>query len=161
MNIVFDIDGTLANPAHRLHLIRPDLALSCFCFVSMLGCPRHDYRSDYDAFHDLCHLDPPIPVMIRLAQRLISDNGNHVEFWTGRPERVRAATSNWLNRYGLGGAPTYMRADGDRQEDTALKENWLAYTTYRPDLVFEDRSRVVAMYRSAGILCLQPVAGDY
>ena len=52
----------------------------------------------------------------------------------------------------------------DHCNDDELKLRWLKYAMearQAPDLVFEDRRRVVEMYRSQGITCFQVADGDF
>jgi hypothetical protein len=57
-----------------------------------------------------------------------------------------------------------MRPYLDRRDDDIIKfelyEQMLA-DGYEPVLVFEDRDRVVKMWRSMGIKCLQVEPGDF
>ena len=162
MNIVFDIDGTLSNPAHRLHFIQRVRDENGERILAPDG--SFYPEPDWDAFYSACSSDKPIAPMLCVARALSRHRlGNRVEFWTGRPERTRDLTQMWLAYHGVSlyGAQLFMRANDDRRPDVELKEEWLAHTSYWPDLVFEDRKRVVEMYRSRGILVLQPAEGDY
>ena len=56
----------------------------------------------------------------------------------------------------------HMRADGDHTPDVVLKRSWLhaLHPDERPDAVYDDRQRVVDMWRDEGITCFQ-VAADW
>jgi hypothetical protein len=83
-----------------------------------------------------------------------------VEIWSGRSDRVRRITEDWLHRYDMASSfLTRMRAEGDFTADELLKEQWLKER--RPDLVFDDRDKVVAMWRRHGIPCFQVADGDF
>lgn len=51
-----------------------------------------------------------------------------------------------------------MRAEGDSTPDVVLKRFWLSQAEVRPDLVYDDRQRVVDMWRAEGVPCFQVVA---
>lgn len=145
--IIYDIDGTLANGDHRLHLIQQ--------------APRQ-----WDAYFDLCGQDIPIEHMIRILRVL--DRGFVSVFATGRVERTREMTTQWLTRNGAytGRYPLrlYMRPDGDHRNDDVLKIEMLAKIRadgFEPLMVFEDRSRVVKAYRDVGVPCAQIASGDF
>lgn len=142
MNVIFDLDGTLANCEHRVkHLQGP--------------------VKDWEAFYADCHLDEPIEPMVTVARTL-----SHVhmfQIWTGRTEAVRAKTTDWLWAQGLRIRPIHlrMRPVGDHRPDFELKTEWLDEGTFVPDIIFEDRASVVAMWRERGILCAQVAPGDF
>jgi hypothetical protein len=151
MFIVFDLDGTLALNKHREHFVTGP-------------------KKDWDAFFDACGGDEPnwpvISVMCALTFcRAYAGDGrvwepNTVEIWSGRTDRVRPITEQWLERSGV---PmeflTRMRREGDFTADEVLKEQWLQER--RPDLVFDDRDKVVAMWRRHGIPCFQVAEGAF
>ena len=148
---IFDIDGTLANSDHRKHLVKQQ--------------PR-----DWDKFFDLCHLDAPIQHVCDLAGHLLDYGdtlgGYEVLFMTGRPERCRIATEEWLARHSLQIQPEqlYMRPDGDYRDDTEVKLIMLAEIRregFEPVMVFDDRNKVVAMWRENGVPCAQVAVGDF
>ncbi len=144
---VFDLDGTLADHSHRVPLIvkGPDGGVK-----------------DWTAFTKACVDDKPILPMIRLFQAIDFYHSNRVEIWTGRSGEVRGETEQWLIKQGLwSGHLTFMRPEGDHRDDVVLKREYLERSAWRPDVVFEDRRRVVDMWRAEGITCLQNVPGDF
>lgn len=142
MFVVFDLDGTLALTEHREHFLTG---------------PDKDWRGFYAA----CDGDAPCAAIIATANAL-NGAGHRVEIWSGRSEEVRDKTEAWLRPHGiLGALPLKMRAEGDHQPDTKLKAAWLEQANQTPDLVFEDRASMVAMWRSHGIVCAQVAPGDF
>ena len=139
--IVFDLDGTLANCTHRLHHIQQE--------------PKN-----WDAFYAACALDAPIEPVIRLFRSL---RDVRVDIWTGRSAEVERKTRAWLTAHRL--FPWYLRMRGarDYRQDDVLKAEWLDSlpSDERPTLVFEDRKRVVDMWRSRGIQCCQVATGEF
>lgn len=75
----------------------------------------------------------------------------------------------WLKRYifpndHINDIPLYMRTAGDKRPDDVVKEELLAKIRadgYEPFLVFDDRQRVVDMWRRNGIQCCQVAPGDF
>lgn len=140
MFVVFDLDGTLALTEHREHFLTGD---------------KKDWRSFYAA----CDLDAPCAPLWATFFALL-DAGHRVEIWTGRSAEVADKTLNWLFNQGIK-MPIRMREEGDHRPDTVLKAEWLAEEDRKPDLIFEDRASVVAMWRSHGIVCCQVAPGDF
>lgn len=135
--IIFDIDGTLSDPSHRLHHVRGE-------------------RRDWAAFFaglgdDLCH--EPIAELASIVNGAVQ-----VVLCTGRPEEHRRATEKWLARHSIRYAGLYMRPTGDTRPDYEVKARILRAIRedgYDPFLVVDDRPSVVAMWREQGLTCLQ------
>ena len=145
MDVVVDLDGTLAACTHRLHHI------------------RGRGRKNWDAFFAGCHLDKPNPVVVALVKALEKDH--RLIFCSGRPERTRRATVKWLERHlGLKPEALYMRGDSDRRADDIVKRELLERMRadrFAPALAIDDRRRVVEMWRSEGLVCAQVAEGDF
>ncbi|MFD4242694.1 hypothetical protein ACFWP3_13995 [Streptomyces sp. NPDC058525] len=103
----------------------------------------------------------------------LRDAGHQIIFCSGRPERddggysVRAATRSWLGQH-LGkwadDALLLMRGQGDMRPDHAVKHelfNAHIRDVYDVLLALDDRDRVVALWRSLGIVCLQVDEGNF
>ena len=73
-------------------------------------------------------------------------------------------TERWLERYGIDYKYIFMRAAGDSREDSIVKreiyEGRIA-PKFNVKYVLDDRNRVVAMWRSLGLTCLQVADGDF
>lgn len=141
MFVVFDLDGTLALTEHRAH------------FLAGRG------RKDWRGFYAACDLDEPCHPIIQTLLALVRQ-GETVEIWSGRSDEVRDKTTAWLEAHGLGHIPIRTRAAGDHRPDTVLKAEWLDEGR-TPDLIFEDRASVVAMWRARGIVVCQVAPGDF
>jgi hypothetical protein len=160
MFVVFDLDGTLACCAHRQHMIAdwepaPPIGAAG---AAMANLTEPNWEAPYRA----CVDDKPMRATINtlIAFRAA---GAAVEIWTGRSDLVRPETERWLMNNGIGNYHLKrMRPHGDHQPDVHLKRKWL-YAPFgeRPDLVFEDRARVVAMWREEGIPCFQVAPGEF
>lgn len=136
---VFDLDGTLADLAHRKPLL-----------------DAKDWRGFFAAVGN----DEPIPAVIGVLQALHAA-GNQIEIWSGRSDECRAETEAWLLRHGVPeGVPVIMRSAGDKRPDDLVKREFLRGIN-QPDVIFDDRQRVVDMWRSKGITCFQVAPGDF
>ena len=152
--VIFDLDGTLANNNHRESILRRYIDRG-----DNESGPSHE---DWDAFHENCVSDDPYPFIIMINQLLASASIN-TAIITGRTERWRSATEEWLDIYGIQYHELHMRPDDNRRPDIEFKGAILD-TTFRGRIImaaFEDRDRVVAMYRERDIQCLQVKKGTY
>ena len=151
---IFDLDGTLSNAEHRMHWIQ--------------GNPQN-----WEQFYEESYKDPPVAPMLQLLQSLYL-GGSEIRIWTGRGEQVRQQTVRWLeNHTGLMISAGYwtnkkvlrMREIGDHTQDHELKRSWLSALHssewVRLQCAFEDRARVVQMYREHGVACCQVAPGDF
>lgn len=176
MRIVFDLDGTLADPEHRNHILKRNW-------------PERPDAMDWDEYFHACEGDAPIEHTINvfrgLRGRLLDQNV--IEIWSGRSEGagclVRKKTMAWLRHHVCHGFVGYetsdffrppegrwqdivlrMRPHGDHRPDYEIKREWLNEARAHrmaPELVFEDRDQVVSMWRSEGVPCFQVKCGDY
>jgi phosphoglycolate phosphatase-like HAD superfamily hydrolase len=126
-----DIDGVVADVRHRLHHVdaRP---------------------KDWDAFFAAAPDDPTHVEGVALVERLAQEY--EVVFLTGRPEKCRADTVEWLERHGLDGHRLVMRPRGDRRPAKDLKLQLLReLTRHRPvAVVVDDDPLVVETMKGAG-----------
>lgn len=139
MFVIFDLDGTLADINHRTHHVRGG-------------------KRDWDSFFAECKYDLGVSHVIETFHAHVGA-GHKVRIWSGRSDVVREDTEQWLSDMGID--PCYlqhMRAAGDNTPDTELKRYWLNQEYERPDLVYDDRPRVVDMWRAEGVPCFQVVA---
>lgn len=137
-NIIFDIDGTLADPKDRLHFLE---------------------KKDWNSFYDACLDDAPIHHVIYLLQEL--KKNHRIIILTGRPERIRDKTLQWLKANNISFDEIYFRKDGDYRPDYEIKEEILKALNRSIWFAVDDRKQVVDMFRRNNILCLQCKDGDY
>lgn len=145
MLVVFDIDGTLANIEHRLGYVRSK--------------PKNWAAFDAGIPNDKVNA----PVAAVFHQMV--DAGHAVILASGRNERSRAATEQWLAENKLRGyQKLYMRKADDFRGDDIVKQEILdeIIRDYgkKPDMVFDDRPRVVRMWRDAGIFVFNVYQDD-
>jgi predicted kinase len=139
MFVIFDLDGTIANIDHRTHFVRGG-------------------RRDWDSFFRACVFDKGVDHVIKTFHAHL-DAGHKVRIWSARSDIVRTETENWLSDMGIDPCLLqHMRAADDNTPDVELKRYWLSQEYERPDLVYDDRQRVVDMWRAEGIPCFQVVA---
>lgn len=147
MDIIFDIDGTLADCSHRLHWIQ-------------------NKPKNWKAFFAGMEHDAPIEPTITIAQSLYG-SFNDLIFCTGRPISHYGVTQAWLEKH-VGdwtlACPLYMRAVDDHRPDYVVKEELLVKMRaggIDPKVAFEDRDQVVDMWRRNGLVCYQVANGAY
>jgi len=147
MIVVFDIDGTLSNPENRIHHILGE-------------------NKDWVKFLSSSGSDSVIEPIAEMFSRCESA-GDLILFVTGRDEKYREDTVEWLNskitHIEITKDNLIMRPRGDRRHDYEIKEEWLLSLDPEdwPDLIFEDRASVVEMWRRHGIRTCQVDVGDF
>ena len=120
--------------------------------------------------------DPPIIPTVNMLMMLYNDLHN-IAIWTGRSDIAKDITLDWLEKYAIrpiyseapdsltsGILPTVelrMRRHKDNTPDHKLKREWLNDVHWKPDIIFEDRQRVVDMWRGQGLLCYQVDVGNF
>ena len=148
---IFDLDGTLALIDHRRHLVEGE-------------------HKDWRAFFAACVDDEPNLPVIRTLQALRLTS--QVLIFSGRSDEVRNETVAWLAKHTsfmthelTAGGDLTMRQAGDYTPDDVLKRQWLhamwPQDRSRIAAVFDDRDRVVRMWRSEGIPCFQVAEGEF
>lgn len=132
--IICDIDGTLAK---------------------MTG------RSPYD--YTKVMTDIPNRDVDRLVQAL-NNIGAVIILVSGRDGFCREDTEKWLYKYEIPYDHLYMRPEGNKENDAIIKKR--IYDENIKDkfnvlCVLDDRDRVVSMWRSIGLTCLQVDYGNF
>jgi predicted kinase len=157
VKIIYDFDGTLCDITHRVHHVRGE-------------------HKNYDAFFRECVKDAPQHDVIESLRSHVRA-GDNVEIWSGRSDAVREESEQWLNDHigpcwydddnfiWAGQLLRRMRPARDFQPDDQLKLKWLqdeiARTGRKPDMVYDDRQRIVDMWRANGVTCAQVAPGDF
>ena len=149
---IFDLDGTLALIEHRRAILQDK---------------TNGYR--WRQFYAACDLDlPNTPVIDTLW--LLHRAGAEIWVWSGRSDEVADKTWAWLKTH-LTRDEVYpvtalrMRRENDYTPDNVLKERWFLGLAERDRkrlvATFDDRDRIVAMYRGHGAACYQVAPGDF
>ena len=140
--VIFDIDGTLADVSERIHHLKKK--------------PK-----DWNAFFGGMAQDKAIRSMVRLCN-ILHAAGLKIILCSGRSEEHRPETVAWLEKQGVSYHELRLRPDNDRRSDTVVKREMVADIDHNKILfVVEDRSRVVEMWRSEGLVCLQCAPGEF
>lgn len=141
--VIFDVDGTLANNEHRQVWVRSK--------------PRN-----WKAYNATMADDKPIHNIIHLTH-LLRDHYT-VIIVTARSMDERDVTLAWLKQHNVHYDHIYFRAAKDYRDDTIVKSEILdkiIEAGHDPAMVFDDRNKVVNMWRERGIQCLQVNNGDF
>lgn len=114
---------------------------------------------------DAVGLDRPNQPVIDLLEALDHMGVYQFVFLSGRPEICREATEKWLiNHIGVEWGRLFMRDTGDNRPDNVVKQEIFdreIRERYNVVGVFDDRNKVVAMWRSLGLPVFQVADGDF
>lgn len=133
--VIVDIDGTLALPKHR---------------------------GPYDTSR--YHTDELEHRLADLLERVANDYGYQIIILTGRHEPHRDVLIDWLAEHKVRFDEVHMRGADDRRRDNIVKlDLFNAHIRDRFNVVaaFDDRDRVVRLWRRLGLLALQVAFGDF
>lgn len=146
--VIFDLDGTLA-------LIDDRRALAA----------KPNGKINWKVFFDPknIQLDQPNLPVIAMA-KMLKAQGHSVVIFSGRDSISRVQTIDWLNQHGVPFDVLKMRPQGSFTPDDVLKQDWLDQLF--PDkndvlCIFDDRDKVVKMWRDNGISCFQVAPGNF
>lgn len=150
-NVIFDLDGTLA-------LIDKRRAISTL----------PNGKMDWDTFFDPKNidLDQPNDAVITMA-KMLKAAGNRIVILSGRSKATKDATKMWLKKFDVPFDILKMRPtskDFKFMPDDQLKQMWLdKLFTNKDDIVcvFDDRQKVVDMWRQNGLTCMQVAPGNF
>lgn len=133
--IIVDIDGTYALRGDRF--------------------PYDETRVSEDT------VNTPVADLVKLA----AFEGDAVFFMSGRSERCRADTEQWIAvHYGTRYEDLLMRPRGDTRRDAVVKRELFDQHIrgkFRIRYVLDDRNQVVAMWRRMGLTVFQVADGDF
>ena len=149
--VIFDLDGTLADID-----IRRKLAT------------KSNGKIDWDIFFSpklVSEDEPNIPV-IKMAQTL-AEAGYMIAIFSGRSKSTDKTTRAWLSKHRVPFHLLKMRPTEHPfkyMPDEKLKSDW--FDELFPGgvdvmCVFDDRNKVVDMWRSKNITCMQVAPGDF
>lgn len=151
--VIFDLDGTLADiTARRAYSARPN--------------GKIDWAKFFDPNNVL--MDVPNPAVIAMA-RILADAGYKIWIFSGRSVVTYQATKEWLLDNGVTYDRLVMRPtlkDMAHMPDNQLKQIWL--DEYFPGdqksrilCTYDDRDKVIAMWRANGLTCMQVNYGNF
>lgn len=135
--VIFDLDGTLADGTHRLHLLPTvDLHLT----------------DSWNEFNRASKDDSPIHSTIEVCNIMVQA-GLRVIILTGRSDIVRAETEAWLERNFVMYSELVMRPHSDNRKDIIIKEEFLRNQVGLENIVaaWDDSPAVIEHFRGLGI----------
>ena len=149
--VIFDLDGTLADIETRRG-------------ISI----KENGKMDWDIFFDPNNisLDTPNRPVITMA-KLLKESGHRIVILSGRSTVTKDATRDWLKQFDVPFDVLKMRPDNKEfkfMPDDQLKKLWLDQLFPNTDdvlCVFDDRDKVVKMWRENGLSCLQVAEGNF
>tara|TARA_B100000902_G_C27296295_1_gene910142 strand:+ start:616 stop:1074 length:459 start_codon:yes stop_codon:yes gene_type:complete len=143
--IIFDVDGTIADVEHRRHFVSGD-------------------QKDWKSFREHTQFDKRVDWVCDIAQRFIAQ-GDDVAFFSARNESERDITEkqimDWIGEDHKG---IFLRPDGDFRCDAEFKSDLadkFVEMGGKIDLIFDDRNKVVDMWRAKGFTVVQVADGDF
>lgn len=119
-------------------------------------------RGIYD--YSKVHLDRPNEPVVDVLRSLAATGRYRFVFVSGREDACAQQTREWLREHVLEPDALFMRSAGDyRGDDVVKRELFDAHIrgVYEVVAVFDDRDRVVRMWRGLGLTCLQVAEGDF
>ena len=148
--VIFDLDGTLADIE-----IRRKMAI------------KSNGKMDWDIFFAdrlIEHDEPNQPVIDTC--RALADAGYKIAIFSGRSASSKQVTTEWLRFHGVPFDILRMRPTENKWKfmpDEKLKLQWLNEMDWKEDveMVFDDRQKVVDMWREIGLTCMQVAPGNF
>ena len=108
----------------------------------------------------LDELNRPVACMVEQ----LAASGDDIIVMSGRDSVCRDETERWLKSNGVPFTHLYMRAGGDMRPDHIVKLELFDRHVRRCYVVrgvIDDRDKVVALWRSLGLLCAQVAPGNF
>ncbi|CAH6804389.1 conserved hypothetical protein [Vibrio chagasii] len=144
--VIVDLDGTLALNQHRAHYI------------------DKTSKVDWNSYFLECDKDEPNRPVIE-AVNALKAQGYNIHIFSARGDIAKNKTIAWLRLNNVQYDHLTMREMDTFTPDETLKRFWLLdlYPNYKQDIlcVFDDRNKVVSMWRETGLVCFQVAEGDF
>ncbi len=128
------------------------------------------FKPNWSAFFAACVDDKPNAPVITVLHSLRYAAAD-IRIFSGRSDEVREETVTWLTTHTnlrpreLLGPMLRMRKQGDYTPDEVLKKQWFdelsTHDRMRLMCVFDDRDKVVKMWRGEGVACFQVAPGEF
>ena len=143
--IIFDVDGTIADVEHRRYHVTQQ-------------------PTDWKSFKEATQFDTPVQWVCDIAKKHIAQ-GDDVAFFSARNEEQRSLTEAQIDEWiGKGHKGLFLRPDGDFRPDEVFKSELAdKFEEFggKIDVVYDDRNKVVAMWKARGINVVQVAEGDF
>jgi len=140
--VICDLDGTL-------------------CLFEKEDKSKSNYRNPYDA--STCGND----LVNEAVMRVLYGCGCKVVLVSGRENKYRPQTEEWLKRYNINYVDLFMRQTSDNRKDSIVKREIYdkeikeIKDKYNVFFVLDDRDQVVKMWRELGLTCFQVAEGNF
>lgn len=147
MLVIFDLDGTIADCQHRMHYIKPNPPIDPVTGKKI--------KRRYDLFHHACVDDGVIEPVAYFYRKFVADPDVTVVVLSGRDAATYDKTVDWFSRNDLPMPDELLLKSGDQHtpdvEQKRVHADRLERKYGKPiSMVFEDRQRVVAMWKARG-----------
>ena len=139
--IIFDLDGTLNIIGDRLKYVQQPV-------------------KNWDAFYE-ASLNDEVNTPIAKIYNLFYEKYYSIYILTGRNEKYRTITEQWLTANDFLYDKLIMRPDRDYRHDTIVKPMLAAPFLKDIEMAFEDRKVMAEKWRELGILCLHVAEGNF
>jgi uncharacterized HAD superfamily protein len=130
--VILDVDGTLCDVEDIRHYVMGE-------------------SKDFDSFHKASLFCPPVVWVQSLAANITGVTKIVV---TGRSERYRKTTTDWLHKHEIRASHLWMRKDHDQRKDFEVKKEILDnHIAPYYDVIFavDDNPNVIQLWQSHGI----------
>src|SRR4051812_36450462 len=134
-NVVFDLDGTLSDDSWRAHLVE----------TTAVNSEGEPIKRNWEKYHSESKHDMSIESMV-VTYRAYLHQGFGIIILTGRPNKFREQTIEWLHEHNIYYHVLLMRPDNDYTPSYRLKARMLrdfGLTPQRVMIVFDNDERVV------------------
>ena len=130
--VICDIDGTIANNDHRQHFL--------------------EGKKDWEGFFSELHKDKPIFEIIDKVNSL-ENEGYKIYFLTGRPEKYRIQTKDWLKKYFAFDLELLMRNNNDRRNKIEIKKELFQtnLSSLEIKVIFENDPDLILLWKKLGL----------
>jgi hydroxymethylpyrimidine pyrophosphatase-like HAD family hydrolase len=150
--VIFDLDGTLADIEARRKL-----------------CTLENGKIHWGKFFDPKNIEMDLPNWPVIETfKALQNAGFRCIIFSGRGAATRTATVAWLNKFGIVPDILKMRPLNSFTPDEILKRDWLNsletdHGIAKQDIlcIFDDRDKVVKMWREEGMTCMQVAPGAF
>ena len=145
--IIFDLDGTLAIiDKRREKAMKPNGKLNWDTFFS----------------EELIKTDLPNIPVIKTA-KLFHQSGFKIYLLSGRSIKTKKVSTQWLKKHDVPFDVLKMRKKKDTRPDEIIKKEFVEELNIfdKIFLIFDDRNKVVRMWRSMSLPCFQVAEGAF
>ena len=141
-SIICDLDGTLCNCEHRVHLAKD---------------------KNWDVFNKACVDDSCHEDIANILRALHDNFETRIILVSGRSDNAKDLTEDWLLLNDIPYDELHMRVTGDFRSDDVIKQEILDKHIEADKVwfVLDDRKSVVDMWRKNDLTCLQVQEGDF